>query len=241
MANKKSKTDELLEALLDPRIVEALGRALSPIIAQTVQGAVQDAIGTINKRLDGLSACVEKLKNDFNFLSVRADHYEAENAKLRKIIRDNGDRLEEQEVYSRSCNLIIRGLPETTAAERATSSTGGQLHESYEAVENTVTAFLQDALHIDIKREDISVAHRLKKGARDAVRPVIVRFTTKKVRNLVYASKKALKGNPDKTLITEHLTKAASELFFKTRILQRDGKIFATWTQNGHLQTCHHY
>ena len=91
MANKKSKTDELLEALLDPRIVEALGRALSPMIAQTVQGAVQDAIGTINKRLDGLSICVEKLKNDFSSLSVRADHYEAETPNYAKCKHDNGD------------------------------------------------------------------------------------------------------------------------------------------------------
>jgi len=52
-----------------------------------------------------------------------------------------------------------------------------------------VIAFCNDALNVDVLPADISIAHRLKADKKDATRPVIVRFTNRRVRNLKEAVK----------------------------------------------------
>jgi len=80
--------------------------------------------------------------------------------------------------------------------------------------------------------------HRMRAGPKDKCRPVIVRFTNRRVRNMVYAARKELKDLSDRVYISEHLTKAASDLFFDARRMVREKKIFAAWTQNGLVHIC---
>jgi len=65
------------------------------------------------------------------------------------------------------------------------------------------------------------------------IRPIIVQFTSRRVRNEVHQSRKLLKGSSSRFYISEHLTKNAADLFFDARRLQREKKIHGTWTQNG--------
>ena len=127
-------------------------------------------------------------------------------------------------------NLIIRGLPECSAFERATDApildgSAPALQESHESVEANVLQFLNATLGVRVLPQDISVAHRLKASKQDKVRPVIVKFVSRKVRNNVYQARMLLKGTGNNIIIAQHLTKSTSELFYEARKLLKDDKI----------------
>ena len=147
---------------------------------------------------------------------------------------------EELESYSKCDNLIIRGLPETTFSERASgfllaASTILQPLESHCLVESAVITFCHDALNVTVSSRDISTAHRIKGGDKDKPRPVIVRFTNRRVRDETYSSKTKLKDLPIRYYISEHLSRSASEPFFEARKMLREKKLVSTWTQNGQV------
>lgn len=230
--------EELIEALLDPRLVEAFHKALSPLIAKSIDAA----IAPLAKQLDGMTGTLREVKAENVRLTKRCEAVEKENERLDKVVAEHGRRLEDMEAYSRTDNLIIRGLPESSAAERATdapSLDGGAhggahaLREGHEAVESSVLTFFNRTLGVNVLPQDISVAHRIKAGKSDKVRPVIVRFANRKARNDVYRARTQLKGANNTVFIAEHLTKATSELFFEARKLLREKKVYGAWTQNG--------
>ena len=100
--------------------------------------------------------------------------------------------------YTRADNLIIVGLPSTTFADAASAE--GSDHtsnaESSVATEKAVLEFCQNKLDISIVTQDISIAHRLKKSTNSTeAPPVIVKFTTRKVREAVIAARRRLKGS----------------------------------------------
>lgn len=214
----KLKPDDLIEALSDTRVAEALARALSPYITKSIDEYV-------SRKLDNLESQLETLKR--------------ENVELRSRSSIQDKRIEELDSYSRADNLIVRGLPERSSAERATgglvmdsSITNADTHQS---VENTFISFCSEKLNITVNSSDISVAHRLKPSSNDSVRPLIVRFTNRRVRNLVFMAKKKLKDTQrdgNRVFISEHLTKNASELFFQARKMVREKRIHSAWTQN---------
>jgi len=149
---------------------------------------------------------------------------QAEYITLKKQVVAQAKRLEEFECYLRSDNLVIRGLPEQSMAERATASgamgDSDSISDSHQSVEKTFIAFCHDKLGVDVDSRDISIAHRLKAGTNNSFRLIIVRFTNRRIRNHVYAARKTLKppkgtrGSKDAVFISEHLTKSA---IFSTR------------------------
>ena len=103
------------------------------------------------------------------------------------------------------------------------------------SLSNYLVAFCNDVLGVKIENKDISIAHRLKAAKYDRVRPVIVRFVSRKTQNAVYSARKLLKNSSDPIFISEHLSKAASDLFYDARKMLKEKKIHGTWTQNGHV------
>ena len=166
----KAKTplaEELIEALQDSKVAEALARALSPFIQLSIDEALA-------KRLKGFTKSVKDVKTENSRLSKRVDDLSADNAVLRKELTVNSQRMEDVDAYSRSDNLIIKGLSETSAAERATAGAvlnRDQPNESHLAVEATVISFARDVLKVDISARDISIAHRLKAGPKTPFDP----------------------------------------------------------------------
>ena len=220
----KVKPDDFIDSLLDSRVVEALAKALAPLIKLTIEE-------TVNKRFADLSSTIGEIKKENGVLVERT-------TRLSAVNRDLNERLDALEAYSRGDNLIIRGLFEQSAAERATSSPSRQdrtvLNEGHRSVEEAVLKLCNESLGVKLTRGDISTAHRLKAGPKDKYRPVIVRFTNRRVRNMIYASKKELKNlTTERVYISEHLTKGAADLFFEARKQVREKTIFAAWTQNG--------
>lgn len=218
-----STKDDLIEALKDPQVAEALACALAPIIAREVSTA--------------LTAVQNKIAE-----------LESDNQRLRDQVMEQGGRLEELEIYSRSHDLVIRGLPESSYSEVATASvqdSASQSAESHSSVAKTVLRFCNDKLSVVVDASEISVAHRLKQGKNDNVRPIIVRFTNRRVRDEVLRAKKKLsvprdhlgvtqeRIHKDRVFICEHLTRSVSSLFYEARKLVKEKRLFAAWTHKG--------
>jgi hypothetical protein len=229
MGGPKLKPEDFVEALLDPRVLEALTKALTPLRV-SIEAA-------LSNKLESFGATLRALKADNGRLADQCKALAAENAAMKTQLTGCNQRVDELERYSRCDNLVIRGLPESSAAEMASAAPplqdGATLRESHRSVEASVITFVRESLKIDIEPSDISTAHRIKAGPKDAARPVIVRFTNRRVRNLVYGAKKQLKGSTSRVFVSEHLIKTDSDLFFEARKLLREKKIFAAWTQNG--------
>jgi len=116
MPLKKHTGDDLLESLLDTRVVDALVTALGEKIA-----------GIVETRLES------KFQNLFDsFAVLKADNVHSNKA-ISELEKDNKAlkiRLDDLEVYSRLDNLVIHGIAETSYSEagsaRPTSSRDGR-------------------------------------------------------------------------------------------------------------------
>jgi hypothetical protein len=227
----KINSESLIETFSDTKVTSALVTALTPLFTSMTN--------VLDKRIDSLLAAINELKLDNNSLRVQNDSIKAENICLKKQLSDQCDRIDELEIYSRSDNLIIKGLPEKTYAERGAGSLSRAdelpVSDSHRAVEETVISFCRQSLQVDVSPQDISVAHRLRAGKKDQVRPVIVRFTNRRVRDDVYRARKLLKDNQEHIYINEHLTKSTANLLYESRQLIRDKKLHSAWTQHGQV------
>jgi hypothetical protein len=229
MAKKNALTaEELLVNLTDSRVLDVLGKALAPIIAQAIEA-------NLTKRIEELTASVNKLTASNVALTNKQEGFEREVADLRKRLRETEVRVEDAEIYSRAHDVIIRGLPETAYAQRAQLSSATSTAETSIVLEDAIIDLCHSSMGVDIDRRDISVAHRLRASPRDKHRPVIVRFTSRRARDTVFRAKRELKTLPKENaiFISEHLTKTASTLFFEARKLVREHKVSAAWTMHG--------
>ena len=109
------RSDEIIEAFKDPTVVEAIASALGPFIARAIDAALE-------KRIGALQSAVAKLSQESAALDAKVLEVKAENERLATWVKEQGERLEELEIYSRAHDLIIKGLPESSYSERATSS-----------------------------------------------------------------------------------------------------------------------
>lgn len=147
-------------------------------------------------------------------------------------------------------SLIITGLPETSFAEVASEGTPEMTSGSSFATETTVIEFCRNRLGIELSRQDISTAHRIR-GKKDKIRPIIIRFASRRAKDQVYRAKKVLKSSTSVSatastnmlsaaassgpivFINEHLTKKNSELLFEARQRLKKKEIFRCWTSGG--------
>ena len=162
--SQKGTAGELIDALLDPKVVDALSNALGNTIAKIVETRIEANLSSILGKMSVLETSVNKQ-------SDRISKLEDENAQLKL-------RVDEQDAYSRCENLILHGIQTSSYAEAASgsdlnvrttrnsarrqtsnqapSSTGPT--ESSEATEVSVLNFVNDVLNVPLTRNDISVA-----------------------------------------------------------------------------------
>lgn len=222
----KKKTKNLKPAEMPPKTdaVEDFIRALS-------DKRVQDLIGDIVAgRLKDCLAEIDCLKRE-NIENKRQIDV------LTKNLSDANSKIDALEAYNRRDNIIISGLPVASFAEIATTtdqSGGGGEEEHAADTERSVLALCQE-LQVPLSPADISIAHRLKKKPNNpGPAAVIVRFTSRKAREMVYAARYKLKNRHGVPVyINEDLTKPTAELFAKARKLVKDRVIHSAWTSGG--------
>lgn len=233
--NKKSGTaDELIEALLEPRVIDAITGAIVSRVTAEVETRIMAAVEA--KLLAAFESKISETNAKMAVIVDKLKKTECENVELSR-------RVESMERYQRQDNLMIHGIKETSYAERASSmqtrssdSQDIQLSEPSKATEETVVNFCRDILNVTVTPSDISVAHRL--GRRSGQQnntplPIIVKFTNRKVRQNILAARKSLRTSAPGVYVNENLTTTDSEIHKRARALAKTNKISKTWTHNG--------
>jgi hypothetical protein len=100
--------------------------------------------------------------------------------------------------------------------------------------------FCSSTLHLDVRPEEISICHRLRKSNPNQPPTIVVRFTSRKVRAAVLRARKELRvsGKPRQqpVYINEHLTRNTSAIFAAARKLVKAHKVKQSWTSNGQVK-----
>jgi hypothetical protein len=222
----KFNVDDLIHALSDKRLIDALVASLTPVL---------DAV--VSARLASLEHSIIAHKQDIDALKN-------ENGNLRVRLSAVEHRVDELENQSLQDVLIFKGLADSSYAERATPTsdgTGTSEPVSFVSVEDTVRTFCREHLKVQVLPSDILSAYRMKRDGRGSdnsttARPIVVRFANKKTRDSVYRSKRELKNCPIKGIfVSEQLTKYNADVFFDARRCVKQKKLWKTWTQGGHI------
>ena len=83
----------------------------------------------------------------------------------------------------------------------------------------------------DVSEEDICAAHELKKGPKDTVPPLVIRFTYTSVKQDVMSARRNLRriqGATNPVYFNDQLTEVNGSVFGKARQLQKQGIIAGT-------------
>ena len=185
-----------------------------------------EAIGEVlQHRLEPLLLTIAELKGENAKKTTQI-------TKLQSDLDNVTSRLHDLETSARRDNLVVTGLPIESYSEAA-SNTNRTESVPNQTVEQTVLKLFNQQLGVAVQSEDISIAYRIKKkGASANLSPpiTIVRFTSRKIRETVYAARSRLKHSQDKIFINEDLNKTTSDIFYKARKLVQEKVIHSTWT-----------
>ena len=203
-------------------------------------------------------ACVDVAATKFKFLMNNPDvhwycflcdnaskklyqeviHIKAENVQLRQSVSELESKLKEvmQVVEKDRIDAIIANDRNETYSRKDSLRISGIPHEANETnpeLEAKIIAIANKA-GVPLKREEISVAHRLKKDRKGKF-PTIIKFATRRSKDQLYAAKKNLKGVPEmeEVFISEDLTRLRFRTLLQAKkanniksISTKGGKIF---------------
>ena len=164
---------------------------------------------------------------------------------------------DEMKRYSLKNNVIIKGLTVTKPVPRSYAA-AAQVEEApsleaapesvdsvrahptqvktFNSTRKQIVEFVNTKMHVKITEDDISAAHVLKKGDKDEVPPLIVRFVTTACKQDVMSARKLLKKidkGKGPIYMNDQLTRTSSELFRDCRKMWQQKEIAATWTTLG--------
>ena len=248
---KKTQTmaDKVIEALINPTVLNQIVPILSEKIAESVAESINKALEkTINDHLKPL----EKIINDQDKTIVEQKYTMQKQASMIvHICKINGEideslkereseievlyrkinelelRVENQEQYSRRTSLRFHNI-------RVPLNNMGRIMHPVDT-DSIILDICKNNLSItDMKKEDIGRSHVIGKP-KDGKSQVIVRFLSYRVREKVYNSKKELKRHPDKIFITENLTQYRTNVVKALAELKCSRKIHAYWTIDGRI------
>lgn len=144
---------------------------------------------------------------------------------VKKSIVSNTTEIEELDIYMRRSNLEFHGIPFRN-------------HENTDDIVKHIGSLLGVVIH----GSDLSICHRLPSKKSDRPPPIIARFSTRKVRNSLYAKRKDISKISDLQIpgmkylfINENLTAQRRELLNQTKTLLRKKNFKFIWTNNGNI------
>jgi len=219
---QRSIDEQIVEALCNPDVAEALGKAIGPMIALSVKELVSSSVKELleeNKNLRGRLLKIEEV-----------------NDQLKSRVVSLEDRLEDLDRDRKATNIIIRGLPESSYSERTSADGNAENGSSrHSSVAATVIDMIGVELNIKLQPQDIVTAFRMRAGKSDKSRPVLVKFSSAHVHESIMVAKKKLRSSTNQIYINEHLTKRTGELFALARNQVKQNKIHSSWTFKGQV------
>lgn len=117
------------------------------------------------------------------------------------------------DMMSKECNLKITGMAE----------------ETNEAIGSRVVSLIKDDLDMSFSLRDIQDCHRIGAPSPGKTRFVHLKLFDKGLRNSILRKKLILQKKGSPIFINEALTGYNGEIFYETRGMARDKKIYATW------------
>jgi uncharacterized protein YigA (DUF484 family) len=242
MAKKSAKVDELSELVLDEKIVNTLvtrlTALLTPIMETLVRQIATEVTTSLTKNME-----VTKLETFTKIEETMSEVKEQVNSQ-RVTTKSLQAKIEDLERHARLGNLIFHGVPELSPVN---TSDEIQFHqsESEHATTAVITQICRERLNLNLTNLDISTAHRLPGKQNSSHRPIIVSFTTRRVRNEVYQAKKLLRMSSthnsshsqgqERIFINEHLTANAAHLYAAARAMVKDKVIASSWSNGGNI------
>ncbi len=227
MAESDKAETKFQKQLISAFDTAAVGGKLSSLIKDSITEVMNEQSKRISELVGTVNLLRDELKNrdrTIDDLLTRNTQMIADNAKL-------STKIVELENYLRRDNLVFSGLEVNFANVASTDETPSNLV-------NQVISLCNTQLNCAVFDSDISTAHLLPKGNGENVRrQVIVRFTRRCVRDLVYKARTRLKDynhvHDKKIYVNEDLSSATRSLFKDARQLFKNKLINGCWTRSG--------
>uniref|UniRef100_A0A8D9B304 FP protein C-terminal domain-containing protein n=1 Tax=Cacopsylla melanoneura TaxID=428564 RepID=A0A8D9B304_9HEMI len=178
-------------------------------------------------KLDDLMDKMSQMQRTMNEMKDKQEKMETENRELKKRVKDLETSNEDLEQYSRIRNLQLDGLPKANEED---------LEEMVKEMGKKVGMI--------IKNEDIDAIHRIPTRSTTNVEPVIVQFTTRKMRDTLLKKTKETRINttdikisgPQKPIfINEHLAPKRKQLLMQAKVKKNDKNYKFLWTKGGKI------
>ncbi|XP_041453274.1 uncharacterized protein LOC121406325 [Lytechinus variegatus] len=232
--NNSGDNEETNENYLLSLIKNELGKLSNSLNAKLT--VLEQSIDSIREGQSSIVNSLSFLNEKFEEMKLKAEKIEKENRELKeqniclqKRFSELTFQLNELDQYHRRVNLEVAGVPERQG----------------EVPERIV---LNIAKHIspELAASDFDVVHRLgsKRQADNKARPIIVRFTTRRARNIMYDGRRKLKtlstkdlgyNSDGKIYLNENLIASTKELMKDVNKARRDAGYKFLWTQNGRI------
>ena len=193
---------------------------------------IKESQAFIGNQYDSLKAEYDKLIEVNTLQKEEISNLKSQAAALKTQEIKDSIKVDELEQYGKRQNLEIVGVPEKED-------------------ENTNAIVLEVAkmLDVDIMSSHISTSHRLPKKKASSRNnygssPIIVRFTSRDIRNQIYANRKKARFEDLKNFsvtdtknifVNENLTPTRKQLFWKTKQEVKNNSWKYIWTHNGNV------
>ena len=193
---------------------------------------IKESQAFIYNQYDSLKAEYDKLIEVNTLQKEEISNLKSQAAALKTQEIKDSIKVDELEQYGRRQNLEIVGVPEKED-------------------ENTNAIVLEVAkmLDVDIMSSHISTSHRLPKKKASSRNnsgssPIIVRFTSRDIRNQIYANRKKARfvdlknfsvSDTKNIFVNENLTPTRKQLFWKTKQEVKNNSWKYIWTHNGNV------
>ena len=193
---------------------------------------IKESQAFICNQYDSLKAEYDKLIEVNTLLKEEISNLKSQAAALKTQEIKDSIKVDELEQYGRRQNLEIVGVPEKEN-------------------ENTNAIVLEVAkmLDVDIMSSHISTSHRLPKKKASSRNnsgssPIIVRFTSRDIKNQIYANRKMARfvdlknfsvSDTKNIFVNENLTPTRKQLFWKTKQEVKNNSWKYIWTHNGNV------
>lgn len=226
MAKKTIKSDDVLDLVLEDRVVNALTVRISDNIMPQIKQMFLEFRADVKSMMQEL--LVDMIETQIKPLQEKV-----------RGLTENADimarRMDDMENEARLDYLILHGLSIPSKSDSALVSTNGPQDE----IISTVLTYLKDDLDIQLDKRDISLAYKLPRGMHNSHAPIVLKFSQRHIRDLVLKTRRGHKSphvSPKNMVyINEFLTRKNSELFQLARSLLKHKKITRTWTLGGRV------
>lgn len=220
---KVDKSDKKLENVVrkDDGSLRTVFREIMNEMKQELLNSVVNRLELLESRLYDRDRKNDELKTEVTRLEKEVSTQRKENESLKGQIEVNDDRMtklnNDTEQYSRINNIRIQGIVSSNAFETAEETT------------NIVVKTLNEKMSLKLRREDIDVAHRMKKfvgGSQEA----IVRLQSRMVKETILRNRRSLRGSD--IYINEDLTQLNQQVFMSVKRKMPD-EVSSVFTRNG--------